>query len=159
MLDIDDTVLCDDDDGLRTIPFGKTLYEAALHLDMLIFFVTAREDADDILEYTNDQLRTLGMGEFTAISMRPAFVAPLARDMAMFKMMARETLCIRHGASVACNVGDQWTDHTADKSVRQLRQLYERAPSGDVVLFLTAGTGFNVKLPHSNRPAFTMSEL
>lgn len=159
VFDIDDTILHLSEDESRFVgnECARALYEAAVANNILIFFITARSDADGALEWTEQQLDDLGCGAYHALELRPAYVGSSGREVAHFKHRARDMLASKHNARIILNAGDQWTDHLSDMDDDDIEQLYAKGPSGrNYVLFRTpvasaASSGLHLKMPHNVR--------
>jgi len=113
--DIDDTLLSyvdpHDDYCTRTVSLSpsRELYALASRLGVYILLITARSDSVLTAQVTQQQLLERGYSGYAALVLRPVHVTPAASDVAAFKALARARL-VPPGATLALNVGDQFTD-------------------------------------------------
>ena len=96
--DIDDTVI--DKYGNPIWPILST-YKYALSKGLKVFIITARVDTFPNNENTIRQLKSVGMGEFEMIFLRPYYMA----DIAKYKLIARKIINDM-GFNVIASIGD-----------------------------------------------------
>ena len=105
VLDIDGTVLLNEDDGAtRCVLHFHSLVQACVANGIAVFCVTARPEDKDNRAYTLRQLEKCNLAPVSHVYMR----APDA-EYATYKYRARKNIAA-HGFTVLLTVGDQWAD-------------------------------------------------
>ena len=87
------------------IPGTLRLYKEAQRLDVTIFFITGRPEAERAA--TERNLRAQGFDRWNLLVMRPA--ASSEQKIGEFKQQTRAEIAAQ-GYTLALNVGDQWSD-------------------------------------------------
>ncbi len=115
VLDIDDTLISDETFGWRAIPSVIRLYRAMKTLGCKVFLVTAREDAKDVVDWTKDQLRVVGITDQDGLYLCPRSSRDSMAAVGKWKASMRKKLAKQFGGCVVLTVGDQWTDIVEEK--------------------------------------------
>ena len=131
VFDIDATLLFNDARDTpclsrRNLPITR-LYDVALELQVPIFLVTARANTTEGRAFTYDQLKCLGMDQFTGMYMRPPITGTSVKNISIYKKECRKLITRLTGRRITLNIGDQWSDlFVCDNSARlqQLNSVY-----------------------------------
>ena len=107
VLDIDGTVLINDNDGpARCVLHFQALVRACTRHSIDVFCVTARPDERSNRLYTERQLEKCGISPVAKVYMRPP-----SSEYAAYKFRARQNI-VGNGYTILLTVGDQFADVT-----------------------------------------------
>lgn len=128
VFDIDETILINDPkvaDCSHARPNLGVLriYNLCLHLQIAVYFVTARRKSDDNYLWTKNQLKCIGAGHWAELHMCPESYRSSSAKISEFKKRARARIAHKSGRRIILNVGDQWTDTLQLSSVKEVNAM------------------------------------
>lgn len=108
-LDIDSTVLRREGNNVEPEPTGMFVRNVALHNNLSVVYITAREESPMARQVTLDDLAHVGITDPLIVVLRPKRVQTW-EGISLYKANARAYVESQTNSRCVMNVGDQWTD-------------------------------------------------
>jgi hypothetical protein len=113
VFDIDDTLIRDREDSFRVNPSVVVLLQKLREkLGAHVHLVTARNDDDETVAWTKNQLSIVGLDEYDSLWHAPNKYRKSMSIVSRWKMNVRAQIALHYGVPVTLTVGDQWGDIT-----------------------------------------------
>ena len=115
VFDIDDTLIFWKNSKINK-PLKK-IYDLALKRGIAIFIITARLENHTNINYTINQLKNKGFGNYNRLYLMP-YKYLQERKVGLYKYNVRNLINKKY--KIICNFGDQWTDFYINRNISNL---------------------------------------